>query len=123
RLEQAKSNARYSFVRALDNTEAIAATLARFVRYRRSYDTVNNFYRLYAQLLPADLERAARKYFTDQNMVVTTLAKGAMPPQMAKWPELASFSERPRPMGTTGAAGAAGLADLVVQKTALPQLN
>jgi zinc protease len=35
RVEDAKSNARYSLLRSLDNTESIAATLARFVRYRR----------------------------------------------------------------------------------------
>ena len=69
RLAEAKSNARYSFARRLDNTETIAATLARFVRYERSYETLNRLYRVYASLTPADLQAVAKKYFTDANLV------------------------------------------------------
>ena len=54
----AKSNARYAFARTLDNTERDRrATLARFVRYRRSYDTLNNYYRT---LRLADARRTSR---------------------------------------------------------------
>ena len=59
-LADAKSNARYSFVRTLDNTDAIASTLARFVHYNRSYDTINKAYQLYDALTPADLRRGRR---------------------------------------------------------------
>ena len=78
KLEEAKSNARYSLTAALDNTDEIAGTLARFVRYRRSYDTVNNFFRVYDSLTAADVETAARKYFTDDSLVVTTLSKDSL---------------------------------------------
>ena len=46
RLADAKSNGRYGLVRSLDNTERIASTLARFVRFNRSYQTLNNYYRM-----------------------------------------------------------------------------
>ena len=39
RVADAKSAGRYGFLRTLDNTETIAGNLARFVRYRRSFDT------------------------------------------------------------------------------------
>ncbi len=116
RLEEAKSNARYGFARRLDNTEAIAATLARFVRYERSYDTVNRLYRTYASLTPADLRAAAKKYFTDSELVVATVSQQPMPDAMAKLPSLASLAP-------TGAASGAPDVDFVLQKTALPQLN
>src|SRR5690606_29149755 len=58
RLAEAKSNARYGFARTLDNSESIAATLARFVRFERSYDTLNRLFRVYDALTPADLHEA-----------------------------------------------------------------
>lgn len=91
RLEDAKSNARYSFIRRLDNTETIAATLASFVRYRRSYDTLNNLFRVHASLTPGDLQTVARRYFTDESLVVTTLSQEAMPETMVKLPPLATL--------------------------------
>ena len=117
RLEEAKSNLRYGFARTLDNTEAIAATLARFVRYRRSYATLNQLYRVYASLTPTDLQAAARTYLTDERLVVTTLAKDAMPPAIARTPALASFA------AASTAAAPAEDPKLLVQKTALPQLS
>ena len=65
RVADAKSANRYGFLRRLDNTEAIAGTLARFVRYRRSYDTVNELYRTYETVTPAEIQAAAKKYFVD----------------------------------------------------------
>ncbi|MGE5277327.1 MAG: M16 family metallopeptidase [Acidobacteriota bacterium] len=114
RLADAKANARYAFVRRLDNTETIAATLARFVRYTRSYGTVNRLYRVYASLTPADLQDVARKYFTDSNLVVATLSKEPMPQAMAAPPALASLAPK---------APEASDLHFLVQKTALPQLN
>jgi zinc protease len=113
RLADAQSNTRYAFVRRLDDTEAIASALARFVRYRRSYDTINNLFRVYASLTPADLTAVARKRFTDQSLVVTTLSKETLPAEVASLPALASL------------AVAAPAADLKVltQKSALPQLD
>ncbi|HEX5134001.1 MAG TPA: insulinase family protein, partial [Thermoanaerobaculia bacterium] len=115
RLADAKSNARYGLVRSLDNTERIAGTLARFVRYRRSYDTLNNLFRVYQSLTPDDLTAAARRYFTDNRLVVTTLSKDPMPAAVQTLPALA----------TVAPATAAAAFDLpvVLQKTVLPQVN
>lgn len=79
RLEEARSNARYSFARTLDNSESVAATLARFVRYERRYETLNELYRRYAALTPEDLQAAARRYLANHRMVLTTLAHGDLP--------------------------------------------
>ncbi len=127
RLEDAKSNARYSFIRRLDNTEAIAATLASFVRYRRSYATLNNLYRVAASLTPADLQAVARRYFTDECLVVTTLSQEPMPEAMAKLPPLATLEPRKAPAqgapaGTPVQEGSGDLR-LVTLPSPLPQLN
>ena len=115
RLAEAKSNARYSFARRLDNTETIAATLARFVRYSRSYGTVNRLQRVYDSLTPEDVQAAAKKYFTDSNLVVATLSRDAFPDAMATPPALAAVAPK-------AAVPAADL-DFILQKTTLPQLN
>jgi zinc protease len=115
RLEDAKSNARYALVRSLDNTERIAATLARFVRYRRSYDTLNNLFRVYQALTPDDLTAAARRYFTDNRLVVTTLSKDPLPAAVQTLPALAAVAP-------PTAAAALDL-PVVLQKTVLPQVS
>ena len=92
RLRDAVANARYGLLRNFDTTENIAATLARILRYRRSVDTLNQLWRVYAALTPADLQAVARKYFTDAGLVVTTLSKDALPEAVATLPALAGFA-------------------------------
>lgn len=91
RLEEAKSNVRYSFVRSMDNTDRIASILARFVRYNRSYNTINRAYDLYDKLTPADLQKTAARYFTDAGLLVTTLSNKALPADIGTLPAIASF--------------------------------
>ena len=114
KLEEAKSNLRYSFTARLDNTDTIAGTLARFVRYRRSYDTVNNVFRVYESLTPSDLDAAARKYFVDDSLLVTTLSQEKLPDGIATLPALASLLP---------ATAALDPKQFTVQKTELPQLR
>jgi len=114
KLEEAKSNLRYSFTARLDNTDTIASTLARFVRYRRSYDTVNNVFRVYASLTPEDVDAAAGRYLVDESLVVTTLSQETLPQGIDRLPTLASFLP---------AAAALDAGKFTVQKTELPQLT
>ena len=100
RLEDAKSAERYGFVRSLDNTGSIAATLAEYVKYGRSYATLNNVYRLYAALMPDDLRSAAARYFTDANLVVTSLSNTPLASDLAQQPLIGSLT-RPADAVTT----------------------
>ena len=117
RLADAKSNARYSLARRFDNTETIAAIFARFVRYGRSAQTLNRLYHVHGSVTPADLQAVAKKYFTDSNLVVTTLSKDPLPEKVAQLPGLASLT--PAPLS----AAEAGNLNLLIQKNALPQVN
>jgi zinc protease len=115
-LAAAKSNGRYSFVRTLDNTESIAATLARYVRFNRSVDTLNNLYDVYQSITPADLQAVAKKYFTDENLVITTLSKDPMPENIGKAAPLATYEAKVAPKVDSNL-------QVILQKTANPQLN
>ncbi|MCC7364447.1 MAG: insulinase family protein [Dehalococcoidia bacterium] len=88
RLAEAKSNARYGFARTLDNSESIASTLARFVRFTREYDTLNRLFRVYERLTPGDLHAAALTYLGDANLVFATLAQGELPAGIAELPAI-----------------------------------
>jgi zinc protease len=116
RLADAKSNARYGFVRTLDNTESIASALARYVRFRRSYGTLNDLFRAYESVTPEDIQAVARKYFTDAGLVVTTLSKEPMPEAMTAQPPLAGLASAASP-------AAAGSVRTLAQPSALPQLD
>jgi zinc protease len=134
RLADAKSYNRYAFARTLDSTERIATVVARYASYRRTYETVNAYFRTLDSLTPADLQAAARKYFTDAGMIVTTLSKDPLPPGMQQAPALGSITPAVAWTPTAGPAGAPAVsappardADpgirLVQQKSVLPQLN
>jgi len=116
RLADAKSNARYGFVRTLDNTESIASALARYVRFRRAYGTLNDLFRAYESVTPEDIQAVARKYFTDAGMVVTTLSKDPMPETMAAQPPLSG-------MASAASPAAAAAVRTLAQPSALPQLD
>jgi zinc protease len=88
RVADAKSNSRYGFVRALDNTDAIASTIASFAHFERSYDTLNKYYRSLDKVDPAKIRQTAQKYLTDKNLVVTTLSQQPLGDAMAKLPSV-----------------------------------
>lgn len=79
RLEAIRSSLKYGFASALDNTESVADVVIAAVAATREVDTINKIYDRYATITPADVMRVANKYFTDKNMVVTTLAHGEIP--------------------------------------------
>ena len=112
-LADAKSANKYGLIRSLDNTEQIAATLASYVHFDRSYGTLNRYYRVVDSLSPADLQAAARKYLVDDSMVVTTLSHDALPGGIEALPKLASLAPK----------AADAKSDVLVQKSALPQVR
>jgi len=78
RLEAVKKHLRYSFILRLNNSESIAGTTARFVALRRTPETINRLYEMYAQLTPEDIQHAARDYLTDNNRTTVTLTGAAV---------------------------------------------
>ena len=92
RLDEAVSNLRYSAAAGLDSTDAIAGLLARYVRFDRSYDTLNNGFRLYTELSPSLLLETAQRYVTDERLVIATLSSQTPPPDVATPPALASLA-------------------------------
>jgi zinc protease len=134
RLADAKSYNRYAFARTLDSTERIATVVAGYASYRRSYDTVNAYFRTLESLAQADLQAAARKYFTDSGLIVTTLSKDPLPAGIQRAPSLSSVEPAAAFAPAAGAAAAPVLSPpaapatssgvrLLQQKSVLPQLN
>ena len=95
RLADAKAHGRYAFVRTLDNSESIAATLARFVRFDRSYDTLSRLFDLADTCTPQDLSEVAARYVTASNLVVATLSHEDLPSTLKDIPALAATSSTP----------------------------
>lgn len=134
RLADALSFSRYSFSRSLDSTERIAAAIGRYSAYRRSYHTVNTYYRTIAALAPSDIQAAARRYLTDAGVIVTTLSKESLPPGIEQTPSLDSIALQPAPSPpassrasgspTPSAAGTptGGATHVVLQRSKSPQL-
>ncbi|MCC6859886.1 MAG: insulinase family protein [Bryobacterales bacterium] len=77
RLEAVKSNLRYSFALRMDNSETIASTVARYVALRRTPETINRIYDMYAKVTPDDILQAARKYLAADGRTIVTLTGAA----------------------------------------------
>lgn len=136
-LADTKSHNRYAVTRALTSTERIASLLAQFAVYQRSYGTVNAYYRTMDTVTPADLQAAARRYFTDAGLTVTTLSHDPLPPAIEHAPALGAvpaakaFADAPAaaPHATASAAASTGAGSgddtlrFVLQKSVLPQLD
>jgi zinc protease len=73
KLEALKEHLRYEFALSLDNSEAIAETVAQYIALRRTPETANRYYDMYAKLTPQDIQRVARKYLVDHNRTTVTL--------------------------------------------------
>jgi zinc protease len=74
KLEALKEHLRYEFALGLDNSEAIAETVAQYVALRRTPETANRYYDTYSKLTAQDIQKVARKYLIDRNRTVVTLA-------------------------------------------------
>ncbi len=133
-LTDAKAHNRYALTRTLTSTDSIARLVAQFVVYRRSYGTLNTHFRTIETVTPADIQAAARRYFTDAGLTVTTLSHDPLPPAIQRAPALGTirpadaFAESPAPPPVTAlSAGSPATSDaslhLVLQKSLLPRLD
>jgi len=75
-LENVKSHLRYRFALGMNNSEAIASTLAHYVSLRRTPETINKLYSLYEQVTAEDLMRMAQWCFAESGRTVVTLSSG-----------------------------------------------
>ncbi|HOL70890.1 MAG TPA: pitrilysin family protein [Bryobacteraceae bacterium] len=76
RLDKVKKHLRYSFALAMNNSEAIASIVARYVALRRTPETINRLYAVYDSITPEDIQAVAKKYFNENNRTIVTLTGG-----------------------------------------------
>jgi zinc protease len=131
-LAETVSHDRAVFTRDLESTERIALLIGRFATFRRSYHSADNYRRLLDSITPADVQAAARKYFTDAGMMVTTLSNEPLPAGIERLPSLDSLEPvvvfgspvvRTAPGPLPPAAAGAALPRLIIQKSVVPQLD
>ena len=84
RLNDIRSALKYGFAGGLDSTDAVAGAVAPYVAATRSVDTINEVYRRYDRITPADIKRVANRYFVDKGMTVATLAYGDLDAEAKK---------------------------------------
>ena len=76
-LEAVKDHLRYDFALSMNSTSSIARTLAHYLSLRRTPETINKRYRLYAEVTPQDVQETAAKYFTENGRVIARLEHAA----------------------------------------------
>lgn len=75
-LDVIKSKVKNDFLAQLDTTEAIATTFAKFYRFNRNADVLNQMMESVTRLTPADVDAYAARYFNADGRVVATLWHG-----------------------------------------------
>ena len=58
----------------MDNSQAIASTVAPYVSLRRTPETINKLFDVYASITPEDIQQMAGKYFVEKQRTVVTLS-------------------------------------------------
>jgi zinc protease len=76
KLDQLKSNIKYSFLMSLSSTKSIAASLPRFIAISGDIDVIDHYYETLATITPEDIKQAAIKYFTDKRKTEILLLGG-----------------------------------------------
>jgi len=74
KLNNLKSNLKYSFVNSLDSSESIASTLASYMHFDRDPETINYLYNSFDNISVEDIKRIANQYFIDENRTTVTLS-------------------------------------------------
>jgi zinc protease len=77
RLDRIRRNLRYGLALSMDNSEAIARTLAYSIALRRTPDTLNKLAEVYESITPEDIRETARKYFKEDSRTIVTLTGAA----------------------------------------------
>jgi zinc protease len=80
RLDVVKKHLRYALALRMDNSESVAQIAASMVALRRTPETLNRLYDLYARLTPEDVRKAAARYLVDSGRTIATLT-GPAPAQ------------------------------------------
>lgn len=80
-LERVKRHLRYAFALSLDSPGAVAFTMAEFLSLTGDPDSINELFRQYRKVRPADIQRLAREIFQAQRQTVVTLAHKAAKPE------------------------------------------
>ncbi|TGE25427.1 insulinase family protein [Hymenobacter aquaticus] len=73
RLADTKSALKYGFLMGLDSPDQIANGVAEFIWLTGNPQSLNNYYALYDQVTPADIQAAAQKYFVPEHLTVGTI--------------------------------------------------
>jgi zinc protease len=77
KLNAVKKRLRYQLALSLDNSDAIANTLAHYIALRRTPEALNRIYDLYEQVTPEDVRDVARKYLVESGRTTVTLTGAA----------------------------------------------
>ena len=77
KLADTKTRARYGFTASLDNSHSIGDTLAAYVQFDRTPETINQLYATFGALAAEDIRDMARRYFTDQTRVTVSISNSS----------------------------------------------
>ena len=69
RIADIKSALKYGFAARLDKSDAVAAAIVPVVAATRDVETLNAIYKRYDAVTPGEVQRVAKRYFTDDGLV------------------------------------------------------
>ncbi len=73
RLDAVRSHLKYGYAASLNSADAVARAVGESIAITGRPDSMNDLFAGYQQLVPADLQRVAAKYFVPSNETAITL--------------------------------------------------
>jgi zinc protease len=93
KLNELKSNIKYSFARGFDSSDSIASTLASYVHFQRDPEIINRLFRIINDITPEDVRKYANKYFIDSGRTTVTMADASSIPGFDQEINIAQIAE------------------------------
>lgn len=76
-LNEIKSRTRYSFAMAMDAPDVIANGLSLFTWLSGDPESINRYYSLLDRVTPQNISKAAKKYFVNNTLTISTISSNA----------------------------------------------
>lgn len=74
KLDNLKSNLKYSFANSLTSSSSIARTLAGYTHFNREPEAVNQLYATFDKISAEDVRKAANRYFVDSGRTTVSMS-------------------------------------------------
>jgi zinc protease len=74
KLQDTKSNLKYSFAMGIDDPSAIASSISHYIQLTGDPESINRLYAMYDKVTNEDIKMVANKYYVENGLTIATIS-------------------------------------------------